>query len=190
MTCREKLQIEHPDVADAINRNNGYHECPCDYGYLEAKEKPSYCPVYTNCWGNISPLCQQCWDMNASECREKEQKAEIEKLYLELVAANGTADTYKLEYDIAQEEIERLKKENETWHHIYKVNGDLIMRYDDKVKELRKKLQTAKSEARKELAERLKEKYKRDFNDSYRLIYDTIDNLVKEMEKNDGILDY
>lgn len=44
-------------------------------------------------------------------------------------------------------------------------------------------LDEIKSEARKEFAERLKEKYRMDFNSTWSSVYNPIDNLLKEMEK-------
>ena len=72
-------------------------------------------------------------------------------------------------------EIDELKKENEGWYRLHKINRDLMLQYDDRVKELKKKIQTAKSEAMKEFIEWLQENGHINFSSEMRL------NLVKEM---------
>ena len=69
------------------------------------------------------------------------QKAEIEKLNVDLVGMRGACESYKIHYDNAQAEIERLQ-------NAYK---QCAWERDTFLEELK----TAKSEARKELAERL-----------------------------------
>ena len=101
---------------------------------------------------------------------------------------NGHADGVKSQ----QKHIDKLIKENENWRRLYRMNAHLMMSYDDKVKELRKKLQTAKPEARKEFAERLKE-HKHECGCNYRkkpvyaIMVEKIDNLLEEMEKDNVV---
>ena len=113
----------------------------------------------------------------AATMREKtlqiteKQQAEIEKLNVELVGMRGACESYKMHYDNAQAEIERL-------------NGRVEATEISKQK-LLSCFETAKSEAIKEFAERLKElatsitlggKYRYDVATK-----ECIDNLVKEM---------
>lgn len=73
------------------------------------------------------------------------QKAEIERLNVELVGMRGACESYKMHYDNAQAEIKRLNKEVET--EIDKLNAEKndVMYYKDQIK----------SEAIKEFAGRL-----------------------------------
>jgi hypothetical protein len=92
------------------------------------------------------------------------QRAEIEKLNVELVGMRGACNSYNMHYDNAKVEIERLKK---GW------KADVI------------ETENIKAEAIKEFAKRLKEKaYLNDgvtgFQDVIVEVND-IDNLVKEM---------
>ena len=97
-----------------------------------------------------------------------EQKAEIEKLNVELVGMRGACESYKIHYDNAQAEIERLNIRNKALTAITK-------NYDWKFKK-------AKSEAIKEFAGRLKEKATSTFYEEHKYVdTEDIDNLVKEM---------
>ena len=96
----------------------------------------------------------------------KRQKAEIEKLNVELVGMRGACESYKMHYDNAQAEIERLQNAYKqcAWER------DTFL----------EQLETAKSEAIKEFAERLKEQFS---ENKYILpsVNISVDNLVKEM---------
>ena len=103
------------------------------------------------------------------------QKAEIEKLNIELKAMRGSANSYKAE-------VERLQSERQ----VIKDNCDKAIVLLGEVKEsFAKDLSRAKSEAIKEFAKSLKTEYA-DFDELHEEIrYDnlilSIDNLVKEM---------
>lgn len=75
-----------------------------------------------------------------------------------------------------QAEIERLKA---SFENLQKTT----LYWYEKCNELLDECEIAKSEARKEFAERLKEKYRMDFNSTWSSIYNPIDNLLGEMEK-------
>lgn len=127
------------------------------------------------------------------------QQAEIEKLNVELVGMRGACESYKMHYDNAQAEIERLQKfktyfdslyginlEVEGWHE----NGNTISFdefYDSAIEDMDSAehhisyiIKCVKSEAIKEFAERLKAK-----GDRYAWVVgiskDEINHLVKEM---------
>lgn len=53
MTCREKLQIEHPECIGK-QYDGGCAKCPHEYGYLPI---PGYCPEWPN-----NEMCTKCWD--------------------------------------------------------------------------------------------------------------------------------
>ena len=65
MTCREKLEIEHPElVSDGYT--GGCARCPDDYGYAVT---PGYCgDIYIH---TIDQGCKECWDREVEECEEK-----------------------------------------------------------------------------------------------------------------------
>ena len=88
------------------------------------------------------------------------QKAEIENLNVELVGMRGACESYKIHYDNAQAEIERLKIEYD------------IMRFTT----AKRWVKEAKIEAIKEFAERVKQEI------NFPLaVWRVFDNLVKEM---------
>lgn len=49
MTCREKLEVEHPECIDT-RYIGGCINCPVDYGYLG---EPEYCSLFK---------CRECWN--------------------------------------------------------------------------------------------------------------------------------
>lgn len=53
MTCREKLQIEHPECIGE-KYIAGCSDCPHNYGYLP---EPAYCPLLPD-----DRSCTECWD--------------------------------------------------------------------------------------------------------------------------------
>ena len=53
MTCREKLQIEHPECIGE-KYIAGCFDCPHNYGYLP---EPAYCPLLPD-----DRSCTECWD--------------------------------------------------------------------------------------------------------------------------------
>lgn len=66
MTCKEKLQLEHPEcVYELFGFCNG---CPSDYGYLD---DPEYC--YPS-----ESVCIQCWDREIPEDGKTEQPTNSE----------------------------------------------------------------------------------------------------------------
>lgn len=97
------------------------------------------------------------------------QDAEIEKLNVELVGMRGACESYKMHYDKAQTEIERLT-----------VNKNACALG---MEQLAEQLEQAKSEAIKEFAERFKKKYEKPFFylGSYEQFMREVDDLVKEM---------
>lgn len=81
---------------------------------------------------------------NGYEAGKKETQAEIEKLTVELVGMRGACESYKMHYENAQTENERLKK-------AIKVQDIMIKQQDYKLK-------SAKSEAIKEFIKEFKDK--------------------------------
>lgn len=110
----------------------------------------------------------------------KSQKAEIEKLDIELKAMRGAANSYKAE-------VERLKADNKIYIEANKVIGHQRDQRDKEIDELQKQIDgldvrenKIKAEAYKEFAERLKnEKIAPPF--SINCTINMIDNLLKEM---------
>ena len=66
MTCREKLQQEHPELVDD-KWIGGCDGCPDEYGYLEV---PDFC-------GGHEKACTRCWDR---EIKEEKKKMTVEEL--------------------------------------------------------------------------------------------------------------
>ena len=117
--------------------------------------------------------CTTCIAKHALDLNNR-QKAEIERLNVELVGMRGACESYKIHYDNAQAEIENLDRAN---------------------LQLMAILQTAQSEARKEFAERVKARFaKLEFRDDnphmkqkgegilHEVIPIEVDNLLKEMD--------
>lgn len=120
------------------------------------------------------------------------QKAEIERLNVELVGMRGACESYKIHYDNAKTEIERLQKENSILSH----NADTA--FQDGLNEAQELYQEQikseiKGQAIKEFAERLKKvgtkvEGRKGFEGVYVMCSNlVIDNLVKEMEGEDGL---
>lgn len=65
MTCRERLEIEHPDRVDEFRFRGGCSGCPSTYNYLDI---PDFCD---------SSNCKACWDREIPE--EKDENV-IDKL--------------------------------------------------------------------------------------------------------------
>lgn len=83
---------------------------------------------------------------NGYEAGKKEAQDEIEKLTVELVGMRGACESYKMHYENAQAEIERLKK-------AIKVQDIMIEQQDYKLK-------SAKSETVKEFVKKFERKIK------------------------------
>ena len=104
------------------------------------------------------------------------QKAEIERLNVELVGMRGACESYKIHYDNAKAEIAELQRQLQEGVDL----SDTV-------------LKIVKSEARKEFAERLKKvgtkvEGRKGFEGVYVMCSNlVIDNLVKEMEGEDGL---
>ena len=115
-------------------------------------------------------------------------KAENEKLTIELKAMRGAANSYKAE-------VERLKEEDKNQKLVLEEIEDFINPLPFET-DFAKAIRIAKSEARKEFAERLKEKSSscvtstngREIYEtkSYTIMATTIDNLLEEMERENG----
>ena len=54
MTCREKLEMEHPELVDDCFIG-GCGSCPSNFGYLD---DPDYCSDYNS----TLTMCKECWD--------------------------------------------------------------------------------------------------------------------------------
>ena len=131
------------------------------------------------------------WEINQSDAEEiykiaknaldliNRKDAEIEKLNVELVGMRGACESYKMHYDKAQAEIERLTEENKKMS-AYVGKGWGYVSFLEFAKNQR-------AEAIKEFAERLKEKVNLDLCEAINCsdyLYDLpklIEKLVKEM---------
>jgi hypothetical protein len=140
--------------------------------------------------------CEKCvFDDNSGfNCEENLMKyaldlinrkdAEIEKLNVELVGMRGACESYRIHYDVAQAEIERLREENKNQKLVIEEIEDAINPLPFET-DFEKAIRIAKSEAIKEFTERLKELVTSITLDG-RYGYDVatkecIDYLVKEM---------
>ena len=63
---------------------------------------------------------------NGYEARKKEAQDEIEKLTVELVGMRGACESYKMHYENAQAEIERLQEETKKQKAILEAINDEI----------------------------------------------------------------
>lgn len=119
----------------------------------------TFCPLYDEedfCKRGDVPLEEQFFDVY------KRKKAESEKLNVDLVGMRGACESYKIHYDNAQAEIERLRIQQ----------SNLIADYKQ-----------IAINAMKKFAERLKEDCLYDYEvKDYFLFHSKIDELLKEME--------
>lgn len=94
------------------------------------------------------------------------QQAEIEKLNVELVGMRGACNSYKMHYDNAKAEIEKLERVTSYLEGVCESTPDKV-----------------RAEAIKEFAERLKINYSKPLFavGSYNEFIREVDNLVKEM---------
>jgi hypothetical protein len=127
---------------------------------------------------SVFGLCHKCPYANTHNCANQSakdtldlinrQRAEIERLEIELKAMRGAANSYKAEVERLGSLAEELVDGNEAW-----VSDNC---------ELRKKLKTAKSEAIRDFAESVKMAFYYEFDEIIpSIMADRIDNLVKEM---------
>lgn len=111
----------------------------CSYG---SEFKCQECPANDCSLSCDSKLAKKALDLI------NRQNAEIEKLNVELVGMRGACESYKIHYDNAQAEIERLQKEK-----FDSLNCQFAEMYATTLKIATEK---AKSEAYREFAKRLK----------------------------------
>jgi chromosome segregation ATPase len=71
-------------------------------------------------------------DIKASSNQVIEQQTEIEKLNVELVGMRGACNSYKMHYDNAKAEIERLERHTEMYHEL---RADAIKEVEAKIHE-------------------------------------------------------
>ena len=138
------------------------------------------------CGGKVD--CRTCHYKNRGDCLTdikfdvldliNRKDAEIEKLNVELVGMRGACESYKMHYDNAQAEIERLTEDIRILQYCNKVNISSSA-------ELHDRLRTAKPEAIKEFWKKVR-KHARIFSmflsqaeENEFISYG--DNLVKEM---------
>ena len=123
-------------------------------------------------WRGIVELCNECHPDSFKNVLSKDiandtldlinrQKAEIERLNVELVGMRGACESYKMHYDNAQAEIKNLKADKEAL-----INGQ----------------ETLQKNLPKVIRESLKEQSWYDSNYAEWLVsIDDIDNIVEEM---------
>ncbi len=136
-------------------------------------------------WGALRPdqrrqireLCDACdmFEKTADEffAENESQKAEIEKLNVELAGMRGACESYKMHYDNSQAEIERLQEENKIKSQKRANIFEILNAYE-----------RGRAEASKEFAERLRALFS-ELNKYDRLhvyeILDRIDIVEEEM---------
>jgi hypothetical protein len=72
ITCREKLELDHPEFIDE-KWNGGCKDCPHTYGYKKMDECVCDCKTCDN------DICTKCWDQPYEG-----ELTELEKKYVEL----------------------------------------------------------------------------------------------------------
>ena len=140
--------------------------------------------------------------MNAVADLINRQKAEIEKLLVDLGTMNGAANSYKSACEALKMDNEQLHSDivnlSQNFAHVkglWEEEKEKVAKAKQKVIDLFKKLKTAKTEGRKEFAERLRALFINISNDpwtleaappSWAVAYDSacqdVDNLLEEME--------
>lgn len=124
-----------------LNRETHCNKCP----YKEFKNRND-----ENCVGRMLT--------NALDLI-KRKETEIEKLNVELVGMRGACESYKIHYDNAQAEIERLREENKNQKLVIEEIEDTINPLPFET-DFEKAIRIAKSEAIKEFIKRFEKKIK------------------------------
>ena len=110
--------------------------------------------------------------INCYQAEINRQKEDINRLTVELQAMRGSANSYKMHYEDAQAEIEKLQIRNKTLAAITK-------NYDWK-------FANAKYEAIKEFAERLKLRFSGTLYCNGGTVARAVDKIIKEMTQEGG----
>ena len=105
----------------------------------------------------------------------KEMKEDINRLTVELQAMRGAASSYKMHYEKAKAEIERLKEENIIFSQKRANIFEIISAYD-----------RGKTEAIKEFAERLKLRFSGNLYCNGGTVVRAVDKIIKEMTQEGG----
>jgi DNA repair exonuclease SbcCD ATPase subunit len=146
------------DIIKALKHCYEHKSCNDCVGCLGVEE----CILNVDPAGDIYPIINR-------------QQAEIEKLNVELVGMRGACNSYKMHYDNARAEIERLEKELST-------ANNHITRLESQIERLLLMLKTKRAEAIREFADRLKGTVDLDTFGKldYAISIHDVDNLVKE----------
>lgn len=115
MTCREKLELEHPEKVNALF-TGGCKGCPADYGYNEAASNNRFCQGMDS--------CDECWDQEVIETKNEENKGEKKMIEFATAAKDNRKTKEELLNDMAD-----LKKEIEL--------ADKRKKNDDAARDLR-----------------------------------------------------
>lgn len=109
------------------------------------------------------------------------QKAEIERLTVELVGMRGAANSYKMHYDNAMREVARLTAERDAMHQDVNAAEEYAFLMRKEKDALIKTYKECTAEVIKEFAERLKTYYRSLDKTVGALVEYHIDEIVKEM---------
>ena len=102
MTCREKLQLEHPGKIDQ-RELGGCWGCPHAYGYLQ---RPEYCfPVQVD----KEKMCTACWDREIPGTEEIKKENEIMPTHAINVNTKRTKAELIEEIKLAHEHIREME---------------------------------------------------------------------------------
>lgn len=113
MTCRERLEIEHPDCVDEFRFTGGCEGCPSTYDYLD---DPNFCDSCN------APNCKACWDREIPEEKDEnviDKRNECGNVYpvfsdeiLEPAKGMTTETFNKLLDELDGNSLETLKQKN------------------------------------------------------------------------------
>ena len=93
MTCREKLEMEHPEFVDYCYVGGCSH-CPSTYGYLD---DPDYCSFRNS----ELTMCKECWDREISSENGEANNADDTENKGETYNADDNLDVLKYAIRVA-----------------------------------------------------------------------------------------
>lgn len=96
ITCREKLELDHPEFIDE-KWNGGCKDCPHTYGYKKMDECVCDCKTCDN------DICTKCWDQPYEG-----ELTELEEKYFELKYENEAHKKARERYSKLFKEIDEL----------------------------------------------------------------------------------
>lgn len=112
MTCREKLEMEHPEFVDYCYVGGCSH-CPSTYGYLD---DPDYCSFRNS----ELTMCKECWDREISSENGEANNADDTENKGETYNADDNLDVLKYAIRVAI-------AANDKYISISIVNGSIML---------------------------------------------------------------